>query len=247
MQITDDLWWFDGETQAYYSTQVTLSLDQDHRGDVSQSYEWTINSGGSIVRFSNGGTTYVTGNYVEVELHSIGASAPAASLTFDISIQVVQNGAPLATAQVAVPRPNRLVHLGNTDAASANWGYESRIGYRIEDQFNRVLPRRVGVNENWTTDVVNDFAGTNWRRGPAGGETLNPAGWVDRIQGEAVGFGFNPAPQNPQNPLGNVRVQHWGQAWFVGSTMPGVGRRVQTNTLQKFQDHARHEGVTSPP
>jgi hypothetical protein len=135
--------------------------------------------------------------------------------------------------------------LNSVDNASAQWGYESRISYSIQDQYNNTLPRRVDINEDWTTNVVADAAGMNWRRGNPGPATVNPANFTDLIQGETNDK--NPQPQNPQNPLGNTAVYHWGQAWFVGSRTIGAGIRVQTDTIQKYRDHARHENIVSPP
>jgi len=55
-------------------------------------------------------------------------------------------------------------------------------------------------------------------------------------------------PQNPQTQLGTTAVYHWDGEWSVGSADPsgGKGVRVQTNTWQKYQDHARHRNIVSP-
>jgi hypothetical protein len=55
-----------------------------------------------------------------------------------------------------------------------------------------------------------------------------------------------PTPQFPQSPPGSTRVHHWGQEIYVGRTTVGAGRRVQSNTHQKYRDHAAHENITSP-
>jgi hypothetical protein len=41
-------------------------------------------------------------------------------------------------------------------------------------------------------------------------------------------------------------VDHWTGTWGIGSGTPGAGVTVQTNTWQRFQDHARHTNIVSP-
>ena len=41
-------------------------------------------------------------------------------------------------------------------------------------------------------------------------------------------------------------VVDWGQEIRVGTSNSGAGPRVQTDTLQKYTDHAAHTGITSP-
>jgi hypothetical protein len=240
---SDDLWWFNGETPANYSTRVTLTASS---GGSSDSYSWIITSGGgTVVQFSDGSLSTGGTGMNTVQLVSVDASAAAQTLTFDVSIWLGINGNDAGVAYLAVPTPDHLVSTGNTDKVDASYFYKSQLFYKIEDQFNRVLPRNVEINEQWTSGVVNDFAGANWRRDDPMPATVNPANWDDGIQGETARM--FPVPQNPQNPLGNTKIQHWGQAWYVGSLVIGKGVKVQTNTLQKYRDHARHESITSPP
>lgn len=209
-------------------------------------FQWTITSGADKVSFPGGTSTYYSGSDPFVQgVYSTGASTPAQTLTYDVTIQLEQAGTLIATAQMAVARPDHLTPAGVTDGVDATYGYYAYVAYHIQDQFNRDLPRRVEINEQWTTGVAADSVGMDWRRGPEGAATVNPNVFNDFIQGETAGH--TPVPQNPQNPLGNTRVYHWGQAWYVGSLTIGAGQKVQTNTLQKYQDHARHENITSPP
>lgn len=237
ISTSDDLWYFGGITPAFYSTTVTLTA----ANNTGMNYTWTITQGANIVGFQGGGLATVTTMGNTVSLSSKGASAAQN----DIHLQVSLAGVVVGTATMTVPTPRSLAHIKDVDLADGTYGYASQIHYKILDQFGTTLPKRVPINEQWTTGVVNDFAGTDWRRGAAGGATIDPTDWYDLIQGEAAGF--TPAAQSPQSPLGNTAVEHWGQAWFVGSNQPGQGVRVQTNTLQKYRDHARHTGVVSPP
>jgi hypothetical protein len=55
-----------------------------------------------------------------------------------------------------------------------------------------------------------------------------------------------PTPTGPGQTLSSVIVQQRGQEWTVGSTTPGSGARVQTDTWQRFIDHGHHANITSP-
>jgi hypothetical protein len=133
------------------------------------------------------------------------------------------------------------VNTGATTSCDGTYGYQTSIDYTVQDNLLDTLPAQVGVNEAWTTDIVPDYMGTNWRRIDAFGFNMPDSTFADNIQGEASGF--VPAASCTGDA---VAVQHWGQEWRVGSTTSGSGRRVQTNTLQKYTQHAEHTNPTSP-
>lgn len=103
------------------------------------------------------------------------------------------------------------------------------------------MPASVAMSEDWLSGVNNPL-GANWRRGAPVGAVLGPL-FADHIGGE------NPAlPPNPTIVCGDTTaVQDWGQGWFVGSTTPGQGKHVQTNTLLKRRGSALHTSIASPP
>lgn len=140
--------------------------------------------------------------------------------------------------------PHHLTAKGTSDGADGTYGYASRISYEVIDDKGKAI-KGFDVNEQWETAVVNDDATCTWRRGAPGGTTASTTQFDDFIQGEASGF--TPTATAPGSPLGAHATQHWGQAWYIGSTTPGKGTKVQTNTLQKYLDHARHTGIKSPP
>lgn len=223
-----NVWWFNGETPAGYATTVTLTAAPAGAG----AYTWAVVSGADKVTVSPSGNT----------LSVTGANASAFR---EVGVQVTVNGVASRAFNLSVRAPHRLVLTRDfVQNADATWGYETQVHYRIEDQFTDLLPANVPLNEQWTTGVVADFAGMNWRRGAEGGATVAPADWFDRIQGETAGH--VPAPRSPCSPLCNTAVYHWGGQWFVGSSVIGRGRRVQTNTWQKYTDHAEHTGRVSP-
>jgi hypothetical protein len=137
-----------------------------------------------------------------------------------------------------------LRHVSTTHQADATWGYTTFVTYEVlDDKGNPV--KGFDVNEKFPSGEVNDDPTCDWRKGAEGGTTSPNTTFSDQIQGESSTH--TPTPQNPQTPVGSHKVQHWEQEWYIGSTTPGVGTKVQTNTIQKYRDHADHENVKSPP
>jgi hypothetical protein len=137
-----------------------------------------------------------------------------------------------------------LVGKGTTHSADATYSYLSYVNYEVIDDKGKAI-KGFDVNEQWESGVVNDDATCNWPRGAPGGFSSTTTRFADMIG--AVGAGGTPAPTGPGSPLGTHKTQHWAQAWYIGSTTPGKGTKVQTNTLQKYLDHGEHADVKSPP
>jgi hypothetical protein len=222
------VWWFKGEKPAGYRTEITLTA-----APANMSYQWAISAGGSEVKLGDetANTATVTG-------------LKGSDAEKDVGITVTVNGSTSNPFKLTVKQPKELIHLSDVDQADPTWHYVSFIHYKIFDQFGKVLPANIPLNEHWTSGVTTDYRGMNWRRGDNGGATVGASDWVDQIQGETAGHA--PPPLGPGN--GAVKVYHWNGEWSIGSADPsgGKGVRVQTNTWQKFQDHARHTNVVSP-
>jgi hypothetical protein len=224
---SDELWWFGGEDPANYDVEIDLIVE----GLPNAEFSWDVISGEAIVTM-NGNTVISTAASDEID---------------DVTIRLTYDGQPICDHQLTVRTPHELEHLQNLDSADANWGYETRIRYRILDQFGDVLPDDVEVNEQWTGAVVADSAGMDWRRGAEGSNTLSPAAWDDRIQGETAGH--VPAPVGPAHADAGVAVYHWPGAWFVGSLSIGNGVQMRSThwndesecVWQKYRGRARHE------
>jgi hypothetical protein len=140
---------------------------------------------------------------------------------------------------VALPQSApSMTHKGATHSSHATFAYETHENYEVLDDKGQPM-KGFDVNEKFTTSPTNDAAKCDWRRGAAGGVHAGGSTFFDNMQGEVSSK--TPTPQNPQTPLGSTKVQHWTQEWYIGSTTPGKGTKVQTNTFQKYQDHAAHE------
>lgn len=149
----------------------------------------------------------------------------------------------LPEKQSAVVRvPKSLKHISTQHQNDPTWSYLTYVTYEVLDNSGNPI---VGfdVNEKFGSSVYDDPI-SKWRQGNEGGYHSPTTQFRDMMEGEAVTY--KPTPQNPQSPLGTHKVQHWQQEWYIGSLTPGKGTKVQTNTLQKYQDHADHENVTSP-
>jgi len=225
------LWWFNGQDPANYAIEVTLTA----QGATTGTFKWDVVAGTDKVDFENNSDTITKDNNNTVTVKSTAKSTAAN----DVTINFTYNGKFICSHHLSVYAPDSLNHISDVDNSDATWGYDCKIHYSIRDQFGNNLPNNVEINEKWTTGVVADYACMDWRRGSEGSATVSPTNWYDHIQGETSTH--TPTPQNPQSPLGSTKVYHWGQAWYVGSLTIGDGKHVQTNTLQKYQDHARHE------
>ena len=169
----------------------------------------------------------------------VGGTNPEFELPLDREEAAEQ---PSETTPAPSAAPDHMNNTGTRHSPSASWGYETRLTYQVIDDTGAVMSG-YDVNERWSTGVVNDITPCDWRRGPPGAFHVAGSSFDDLIGGESAGH--TPTPLAPSG--GSTRVQHWGQEWYVGSLTPGRGTLVQTNTLQKYQDHATHDGVTSPP
>lgn len=186
-----------------------------------------------------------------VALHSAGSSALEAA-AYPVGDEAAETGelqpglGEEETEAMALPEsaPKSLRHTGRDDNPDATWGYETHENYEVLDDKGNPI-KGFDINENWTTAPVNDDPKCDWRRGAAGGAHSGSTTFFDKLQGEISTK--TPKPHSPQKPPGGTKVQHWGQEWYIGSTTPGKGTKVQTDTLQKYQDHAAHESIKSPP
>lgn len=233
------LWWFSGLGSGVsgYSTQVTLTANS---GGSGTTYQWAITAGSTKVTLS-------TSTSATVQVTSIGQSTSAN----DVSVTVTVGGQTSSPFKLTVRAPYAFgtdpSHPTPVYGTDATYVWNIYIPYLILDNFLSPMPSPIEVNENWTTGVVSDYpTGENWAQSTPGcNSTLSnePASITDFIEGD---FPFStPTPVYNVNQNGPA-VLHWGQEFHIGTCTIGGGPRVQTDTFQKYTDHASHTGITSP-
>ena len=258
--VCPSLWWFNGTSPQppFYQTKLEATSG-------GKDYSWTITSGTQYAQFSNKSATIDTHgtNTVDVLPNNDPGNGAPPTVAVTVAVKTDTGTVTSKPFTLTVRKPYELFpksvagHASDAtnvvDLRDATFGYESDIHYEIRDQNGDVLPFPVPLNEHFTSGLINDYPGTNWRFPDNCGPThfcsgnYPPTNWYDQVQGEAVGHGFVPPPMVPGTPLGNVKVDHWNGTWGIGDGTPGKGVTVQTNTWQKWQDHARHTNVVSPP
>jgi hypothetical protein len=230
--ITGDteLWWVDRAAPAGYPVQQSLAAT----APVAGKFVWTIPSGGAFANFS--GSLTRRGPRALLTSRAPSGAVDDGEVKVEFTGDAGEHGED--RRRFTVFAPDDLGHLGDTDAVDPTFAYVSFIGYDIRDQFGTVLPRQIGINEQFTAQPVADFPGMDWRRGAPGAELVSPASWADKIQGETSTH--TPTPLAPGSAGAGVAVYHWPGVWRAGSRRIGGGREVKRVTWQKFRGFARH-------
>jgi hypothetical protein len=192
-----------------------------------------------------------------VELSAEGSS----NSSTPADIQVTVNGVASAKHSVTVNSPaslRRFIKPGE-DTSDPNYGYISYINYKILDRFGKLLFGTVPVIEHFTGPVIkdSDFPNPQWPRGPEkGGAAVEPFLFWDTISGCPAGLAVctRPVPLAPHQPYrDHKKVNHFdgeiavGSAVPTGALKPARGVVVERLVWQRFQDHARHCNIASPP
>jgi hypothetical protein len=129
---------------------------------------------------------------------------------------------------------------------NGNQGFSSVLPYDI---FSFLGVNITGnyVSETFTNSV-DDYIGNNWPPYVEENPYLTTDGtFSDYICMDSTPGLLTPPSLPPQSPLSSVKMDHAMQAWYVGSaTGGGSGVQVQSNTLQRYQDHGRHLSIVSP-
>ena len=228
------LWWFKGISLGIsgYLNEITLTASP-----LNGTYQWAVVAGSDKVSLSSS-------NYSSVVVTSIGQSTKLN----DVSITATVDGETSAPFALTVRAPYALgsyaLHPTPVYTADPVYVWDTYVYYQVRDNFLTPMPVALSVNEYFTTAVVPDYSGTNWRQGSMGcAPTSSDAGFADMIGGEIP----SQVPTPVYNPSWTgVKVQHWGQDWHVGSCVNGSGPRVQSDTLQKWTDHALHTNIVTP-
>jgi hypothetical protein len=235
---SNKIWWFDDvspQNPQGYTRDATLTAE----GSTTGTFQWEVTSGFEDAGFVDGESIVASRTLINSNTVILRAKDESAAV-YSVKIKFTYNGIViLDTWNTTVRTAKSLEPLWDDRGLDAVYVYKTDIHYQVIDNVGDVFPATdIGVNEEWTTGVVEDFQGMDWRRGNEGGAAVNPTDWWDGIQGETPGH--NPEPLEPDDEGAGTPVYHWGQRWRVGSVVPVVGVRVQTNTLQKYRGYADH-------
>jgi hypothetical protein len=225
------VWFFANLTVSGYATSIQLT------SSAGSSTTWNITAGANKITVSS---------YTGASITVLSSGTAFSSATGDVTITATANGQTSSPFSITTRTPNVLVPGAIQISCDSNGGYLTSVSYTIQDQLLASLPSAVPLNENWTTSTVPDYTGTNWTFSSPGFVTTNaqtPANFSDYISPDET--------QHPPIPAftcnGNdTAVEHIGQEWRIGTIATGVGRRVQTDTLQKRIGWADHESIVSP-
>lgn len=101
------------------------------------------------------------------------------------------------------------------------------------------------INESFPQAKINDYPGNTWGAYVAASLLTVSGAFVDAICRTG-----SPSPPPiyvaPPGALGTTLIDHANQLWFVGSATIGQGVQVQSDTIQRYQDHGAHTNVLSP-
>ncbi|TAN24000.1 MAG: hypothetical protein EPN33_04050 [Acidobacteria bacterium] len=149
-----DFWWFGGVNPSGYATSVTLSASS------GSGYQWSVDSNPGEVD-----TSSLTGSSLTVTA----SGGPLTAAT--VAVSVVVNGARSGEFYLQPHEPYKLSALGPLDYADSTYGYRSFVQYDILDQTGAPMPSPIPLHEEWCSSTVEDYSGTNWGWGLAGGAT----------------------------------------------------------------------------
>jgi hypothetical protein len=256
--LSKPLWFFGaGNTPppAFTLGAITSTLTANNGGNGT--YVWTITGGTTKAVLENNTSTMTKSNINTVGITSTSYSTAANDVT--IQLKFTPSGGPQITATFAlgIDSPYRLTSLGATQnagiaasnpcssAPNGTAGYRSTVPYGMLSFFGASIENEY-INEVFGTpqDV---YVGNNWPAFISNPPFLSPDGtFSDIICVESAPGLLTPVSLPPQSPLLSTLIDKVSQSWYIGSQTSGSGPGVQSNTLERFQDHAVHISVISP-
>lgn len=239
----DALWWFCGEHPSGFSTSARLRATGFSDPLL---LNWRITRGADKVAFRGAATGE------EVTVRSTAGSTRAGDVTIEVR-EGAGAGAAAFSGNLTVRRPHRLIHRSDTDhGACPGWAacpaacpaYWSEIGYRVVDNVGGTIVGAT-VNENFP-GVKADDQPNDW---------TSPAAFItvpfwENTNGTFVDNWFKfcgtPSPVVPGAAGAATGVDQIPHEFYVGSTTPALGCRVQTHTAHRYLGFTRHENITTP-
>jgi hypothetical protein len=246
----DHIWFFNNVPDPeHYSSTTNLTAKNATTHELEKNVAWTITVGQGKITL-DGDKIASTKN--PSLMKSTAASAPAAQLTRDISVQVAVDGTEIGSILQVVLTPARWIFTANKDSKTI--ACFTLISYDMQDQFNTLMPFAVPINEKFTTGITPlDDPSANWTRNKAAGGTLPPKGPEDQM-GFETGFSaaLVPQPVMATDPAASQPIWHCEGEWRVGSANSGEGVQVTGNwggngdqrktcKWHLFRGYGRHE------
>jgi hypothetical protein len=221
----DTVWWFNGQTPTNYDTAITLT------SSGGSATAWSVVDGSDKVYLSTSAGTQTT---------VMSTGSVFSQYVWDVTIRASVSGK-TADWHVTTREPYKLIYVGTNYGCTYLTGYDL---FSIFDQLNppQQLPYGLPLNEEWTTPVHQD-PGNNWATDLQARGTFVPIGaFSDHIQGDSL----DKVPTPQCDPNNTDKILEVGQGWQIGSQEIGVGKQVQTDTLQKYVGTAKHLDIVSP-
>jgi len=222
------VWFFGNLTVSGYATSIQLT------SSGGSSTTWTVTSGANKINVSS-----YTGSSITV----ISPGTAFSSSVGDVKLTATANNVTSNPFSLTTRTPNSAVPGLINTACDGTYGYLTTLNYAVKDQMQAALPSGMPINEDFTTGIDVDYVGTNWRQSIPTGVNEPGSAFADLIGGENRALPPVPVPTCDGN---STPVEHWSQEWRVGSIASGFGRRIQTDTLQKYLGHAAHTSIVSP-
>jgi len=237
----DALWYFCGEHPSGFSITATLRAEGFTNPN---NVEWFVRQGADKV-YAPGGF-----NGPEIVLHSSAGSLRSDDVQIEVQERQAGGGGSSYQGGLTVRKPSRLRQEWSSDSTTcpdlsliphpAIW---SEIHYRVIDNVGGTIVGAT-VNERFPSPPVNDQP-NNWGSAP----TTSTQNWPNTngtFTDNLYMCGGTPAPVTTSSSNWGDKVYHMPQEFYVGSTTPGRGCRVQAHTLQFYRGYADHEDIHSP-
>lgn len=249
------LWWFNGEVPRLAAVGKYLPQIDLATGLPAGQFRWRVTKGADKVKFVLKGAEKesVTTEDDSATVRSTGPSGGAGDV--NLHLEHTPEGTKKTDTYditLEVRAPQKLIPLKVTDAAKEG-GFESRMEYTLKDNFDDPVPY-LDYNEDFGPEVWDSESAKKTStfppRNKGNGITDGAATLTDyfRIYGPASETAkVVPPITPPRKPLSTTKILHFWHKWYAGSTTPGKGVLVQTNTGQMYSDHGRHEDIVSPP
>jgi hypothetical protein len=245
------VWWACGVSGGTLPNTGTLTLTNPPSG--AKSFVWTITAGATDLVYSSGRAT-ITTTTDKASVKTLAASTAMNSVSMKV---VVKNLTYVFKTTVRTPKQlkrrtdlDRENGRGASCAVSGTEGFQSLVGYEVDDQFgvNSKTPDNSNAGVNELLGAKTNHQTNNWTVPKAGGSATPGGVFDDNLCFTTKTWKPNPKP--PQSPLTTDLVDTIPQTWFTGSKAtppPNKGCKAQTDTINFFIDHGSHTNIKSPP